>query len=99
MSITDIAPDRTTDTVDLPDDTTAQDTTGSAVTETDTPPTKDMPTLPGAYKLLPVAQIIPNKGNVRDDAAAIPGIVENLKEDGVAGLIAPLIVVEAADDV
>ncbi|WP_434740740.1 ParB/RepB/Spo0J family partition protein [Micromonospora sp. SH-82] len=50
------------------------------------------PALPGRYALLAIAQIQVNSRNVRDDAQALPGIVENLQEDGVAGLLSPVIV-------
>ncbi|WP_416903488.1 ParB/RepB/Spo0J family partition protein [Micromonospora echinospora] len=56
------------------------------------------PTLPGEYDLLPLNQIKPNPDNVRDDAQALPGIVENLQEDGVAGLLSPVIVTPLSND-
>ncbi|WP_199515737.1 ParB/RepB/Spo0J family partition protein [Nucisporomicrobium flavum] len=50
------------------------------------------PALPGAYKMLAMAQVIVNENNIRDDAAAIPGITQNLIEDGTDGLIQPITV-------
>ncbi|MGW0504021.1 ParB/RepB/Spo0J family partition protein [Micromonospora sp. NPDC003241] len=42
--------------------------------------------------MVEVANIKPNPGNARDDAQALPGIVQNLHQDGVRGLLSPLIV-------
>ncbi|WP_435125922.1 ParB N-terminal domain-containing protein [Micromonospora tulbaghiae] len=64
----------------------------------DTEHTVAKPALPGDYDLLPIKQIKPNPDNVRDDAQALPGIVENLQEDGVRGLLAPVIVTPLDDD-
>ncbi|MEV0135754.1 ParB/RepB/Spo0J family partition protein [Dactylosporangium sp. NPDC050688] len=57
------------------------------------PNADDVPELPGRYKALRIDQIQPNPANIRDNAQALPGIVDNLLEDGIAGLIAPLIVI------
>src|SRR5262249_10314103 len=56
------------------------------------------PTLPGRYDYVEVARIIVNKRNIRDDAAAIAGIVENLEQDGPDGLTAPIILAPLDDD-
>ncbi|MEU1238247.1 ParB/RepB/Spo0J family partition protein [Micromonospora aurantiaca] len=64
----------------------------------DTEHTVAKPALPGGYELLPIKQIKPNPDNVRDDAQSLPGIVENLQEDGVRGLLAPVIVTPLGDD-
>ena len=53
----------------------------------------DVPELPGDYKALRVKRILPNPKNVRTNAQALPGIVQNLEEDGIRGLLAPLIVI------
>ncbi|MFY1595957.1 ParB/RepB/Spo0J family partition protein [Micromonospora sp. WMMD737] len=53
---------------------------------------QDMPELPGRHCMVEVANIKPNPGNARDDAQALPGIVQNLHQDGVRGLLSPLIV-------
>ena len=58
----------------------------------------DAPTLPGDYKALRVKKILPNPKNLRTDAQALPGIVENLQQDGISGLLAPLIVVPYGKD-
>jgi ParB family transcriptional regulator, chromosome partitioning protein len=50
------------------------------------------PELPGSYQYVKVDNLIPNPKNIRDDAAAIPGIVANLTEDGPAALISALTV-------
>ena len=42
---------------------------------------------------MPMVRIVRNPDNPRHDAAALPGIVENLRLDGTAGLIAPVVVV------
>ncbi|WP_433294521.1 ParB N-terminal domain-containing protein [Actinoplanes sp. CA-030573] len=70
-------------------------------TPADQPPTEpeqeddedDVPELPGDYKALRVSRILPNPKNVRTNAQALPGIVQNLEEDGIRGLLAPLIVI------
>lgn len=72
-------------------------TTSSRRTKRTTPTTdaaaaRPEPTLPGRYALLALAQIIPNPANPRDDATALAPIVENLQEDGIAGLLSPLTV-------
>ncbi|MFE9187834.1 ParB/RepB/Spo0J family partition protein [Micromonospora haikouensis] len=54
--------------------------------------------LPGRYTLLEVEQLRVNPRNYRDDAAAMPGIVENLEADGVRGMLAPVIVTSLGDD-
>jgi ParB family chromosome partitioning protein len=54
--------------------------------------------LPGRYQVLPITRIVANPANIRDDAAAIPAIVGNLQQDGVAGLLNPLIVRPGDDD-
>lgn len=64
----------------------------------DTEHTVAKPALPGDYELLPIKQIRPNPDNVRDDAQALPGIVGNLQQDGVRGLLAPVIVTPLDDD-
>ncbi|MEV0734190.1 ParB N-terminal domain-containing protein [Polymorphospora sp. NPDC050346] len=54
--------------------------------------------LPGSYKLLELAAIEVNTHNVRDDAQALPGIVQNLQTDGVAGLVSPIVVTPIGDN-
>lgn len=64
-----------------------------ALTEETTPaPSITKRALPGAYEWLLLTQVIVNEHNIRDDAAAIPGIVQNLVEDGPNGLIQPITV-------
>ncbi|MBQ1052481.1 ParB N-terminal domain-containing protein [Micromonospora sp. C51] len=55
------------------------------------------PELPGRHTLLRLDTIKPNPSNVRDDAQALPGITENLREDGVKGLLSPVIVIPQDD--
>jgi len=47
--------------------------------------------------MLPTAEIKVNPDNFRDDAAPVPGIVENLETDGPAGLLSPVIVIADPD--
>ncbi|MCM4082208.1 ParB/RepB/Spo0J family partition protein [Paractinoplanes hotanensis] len=68
------------------------DTTAPVASATLTAPDTAAPALPGAYKMLAMAQVIVNENNIRDDAAAIPGITQNLIEDGTDGLIQPITV-------
>ncbi|WP_307799737.1 ParB/RepB/Spo0J family partition protein [Micromonospora antibiotica] len=56
------------------------------------------PNLPGRYRLVKVTDLRPNPDNVRDDAQALPGIVENLREDGVRGLVSALTVTPIGAD-
>ncbi|MFI5959714.1 ParB/RepB/Spo0J family partition protein [Cryptosporangium sp. NPDC051539] len=48
----------------------------------------------GTLLMLPVDELVANPDNIRDESRADPGLVANLKADGIAGLLQPLIVVE-----
>ncbi|MFI7511586.1 ParB/RepB/Spo0J family partition protein [Micromonospora aurantiaca] len=85
------APDKTPEAISLPEAAEAitTDTDGSTQATDDT---QDMPELPGRHCMVEVKNIKPNPSNARDDAQALPGIVQNLHQDGVRGLLSPLIV-------
>ncbi|GIE53209.1 hypothetical protein Ani05nite_67430 [Amorphoplanes nipponensis] len=87
-----------------PPPTETEQPQADTTTPADPPPTEteeaddeddddDVPELPGDYKALRVKRILPNPKNVRTNAQALPGIVQNLEEDGIRGLLAPLIVI------
>ncbi|MFG1918062.1 ParB/RepB/Spo0J family partition protein [Micromonospora sp. NPDC048898] len=70
--------------------------TDAGVDETDE--AQEAPALPGRHCMVRVKNIQPNPGNARDDAQALPGIVQNLHQDGVRGLLSPLIVAPLGPD-
>lgn len=66
----------------------AADMTSAVIDDDELPPE-----LPGTYEYVRVKNLIPNPRNIRTDAAALPGIVANLTEDGPAALISALTIV------
>ncbi|WFE53008.1 ParB N-terminal domain-containing protein [Micromonospora sp. WMMD1155] len=78
--------------------TEAAETPATHVGVEDTDESEEAPALPGRHCMVRVKNIQPNPGNARDDAQALPGIVQNLHQDGVRGLLSPLIVVPLGPD-
>ncbi|MCG5466712.1 ParB N-terminal domain-containing protein [Micromonospora sp. MED01] len=78
--------------------TEANGATATDVGVEETDEAQEAPALPGRHCMVRVKNIQPNPGNARDDAQALPGIVQNLHQDGVRGLLSPLIVVPLGPD-
>ncbi|MCZ7379730.1 ParB/RepB/Spo0J family partition protein [Micromonospora sp. WMMC250] len=78
--------------------TDAAEATATDVGVEGTDEAHEAPALPGRHCMVRVKNIQPNPGNARDDAQALPGIVQNLHQDGVRGLLSPLIVVPLGPD-
>ncbi len=52
---------------------------------------------PGEYIMIPVAELAANPDNLREEITDVSGIAANLREDGAAGLIEPIVVVPNPD--
>ncbi|GIG57148.1 hypothetical protein Lfu02_15200 [Longispora fulva] len=81
-------------TIAIEHDTAEQVDTDQLVTDSDAPAAEQAEALPGRYELIDVKNVIVNKANIREQATANAGIVANMKEEGAAGLIQPIVVVE-----
>ncbi|MEU1811719.1 ParB/RepB/Spo0J family partition protein [Micromonospora aurantiaca (nom. illeg.)] len=86
------APDDSPEATNLPEHAEAVTTDTDASAQATDDDAQDMPELPGRHRMVEVKNIQPNANNARDDAQALPGIVQNLHQDGVRGLLSPLIV-------